>query len=104
MARIIFENANLFDGIESPKPGSYVLVEGNRIGAVGQGTTESTDADRRIDLSGKTIMPGLIDVHAHLGYAVLDVNPQKDWQYYANLAYGVTENCWARSARRTLVR
>jgi imidazolonepropionase-like amidohydrolase len=37
-------------------------------------------------------MPGLIDVHAHLGYAVLDVNPQKDWQYYANLAYGVTSS------------
>jgi hypothetical protein len=25
-----------------------------------------------------------------VGYAILDINPQKDWQYYANLAYGVT--------------
>ena len=42
------------------------------------------------DVAGKTIMPGLIDVHAHLGYGILDINPQKEWRYYANLAYGVT--------------
>jgi imidazolonepropionase-like amidohydrolase len=75
VARIIFENASLFDGIESPKPGSYVLVEGNRIGAVGQGTTESTDADRRIDLGGKTIMPGMVQCHFHTGFGPDAGNP-----------------------------
>lgn len=68
-----------------------VVVEGNRIAAVGSSSEITVPADAEIfDVSGKTIMPGLIDVHAHLGYASLDVNPQKDWQYYANLAYGVT--------------
>ncbi|MCO4773539.1 MAG: amidohydrolase family protein [Deltaproteobacteria bacterium] len=35
-------------------------------------------------------MPGIIDVHAHMGYGILDINPQKEWRYFANLAYGVT--------------
>ena len=43
-----------------------------------------------IDASGKTIMPGLIDVHAHLGNFRLGVSPQQQWEYTANLAYGVT--------------
>jgi imidazolonepropionase-like amidohydrolase len=68
-----------------------VVVTGNRITAVGPATEISVpESAETFDVSGKTIMPGLIDVHAHLGYSSLDVNPQKDYQYYANLAYGVT--------------
>jgi imidazolonepropionase-like amidohydrolase/Tol biopolymer transport system component len=42
------------------------------------------------DLKGKTIMPGLIDVHAHQGTFRYGLSPEKHWPYYANLAYGVT--------------
>jgi imidazolonepropionase-like amidohydrolase len=35
-------------------------------------------------------MPGIVDVHAHMGYNTLDIIPEKQWGYYANLAYGVT--------------
>ncbi|HLL74308.1 MAG TPA: amidohydrolase family protein [Pyrinomonadaceae bacterium] len=66
-----------------------VLVEGNRIKAVGSRVNVPANA-RRIDMSGKTISPGLIDVHAHMGYSHLDISPEQDWMYYANLAYGVT--------------
>ncbi len=68
-----------------------VLVENDRIKAVGpQGRVKIPRNARVIDVSGKTIIPGLVDVHAHMGYGVLDVNPQREWRYYANLAYGVT--------------
>lgn len=68
-----------------------IVIDGNRISAVGpSGSVDVPDSAHTFDVTGKTVMPGLIDVHAHLGYATLDVNPQKDWQYYANLAYGVT--------------
>ncbi len=68
-----------------------IIIDGNIIAAVGPSSSVAVPAGAKtFDVSGKTIMPGLIDVHAHLGYAALDVNPQKDWQYYANLAYGVT--------------
>ena len=68
-----------------------ILVEGNRIRAVGpRGSVDIPPDAEPIDVTGKIIMPGLIDVHAHMGYGILDVNPQKEWRYYANLAYGVT--------------
>lgn len=68
-----------------------VVVRDNRIIAVGPRDDVAIPAGaHRFDVSGKTLMPGLIDVHAHMGYGVLDINPQKEWRYYANLAYGVT--------------
>ncbi|HXG64934.1 MAG TPA: amidohydrolase family protein [Blastocatellia bacterium] len=66
-----------------------ILIEDNRIKAVGAKIDIPASA-RRIDMAGKTIMPGLIDVHAHMGYTTLDIIPEKQWPYYANLAYGVT--------------
>ena len=45
---------------------------------------------KTIDCEGKTIMPGIMDVHAHSGNFRYGLNPQKQWEYYANLAYGVT--------------
>src|SRR5581483_8235023 len=42
-----------------------------------------------IDVTGKTIMPGMVDVHAHM-CPPRDVHQTQVWQYLANLAYGVT--------------
>jgi Tol biopolymer transport system component/imidazolonepropionase-like amidohydrolase len=68
-----------------------VVISGNRILAVGPADQAPIpDGARTIDVQGRTIIPGLIDVHAHMGYIALDVNPSRPWQYYANLAYGVT--------------
>ncbi len=66
-----------------------ILIENNRIKAVGARIDIPAGA-RRIDMTGKTIMPGLVDVHAHMGYTTLDIIPEKQAPYYANLAYGVT--------------
>jgi imidazolonepropionase-like amidohydrolase len=35
-------------------------------------------------------MPGIVDAHAHLGNFRYGLSPQKQWEYYANLAFGVT--------------
>ena len=66
-----------------------VLIEDNRIKAVGA-RIEIPVTARKIDMTGKTIAPGIIDVHAHMGYNTLDIIPEKQWPYWANLAYGVT--------------
>jgi len=67
-----------------------VLVEDGRITAVGARGSVTIPADaRQLDLAGKTIMPGIVDIHAHLR-AQGDVFPDQIWSYAANLAYGVT--------------
>ncbi|MEM8895458.1 MAG: amidohydrolase family protein, partial [Bacteroidota bacterium] len=68
-----------------------VVVEGNRIIAVGEkDEIEVPKGALTIDASGKTIMPGIIDTHAHLNAFRYGISPQKEWTYYANLAFGVT--------------
>lgn len=68
-----------------------ILVENNRISKVGNSTEIAIPTDAKVvDCSGKTIMPGLIDVHAHLGTFRYGLSPQQQWSYYANLAFGVT--------------
>ncbi|HZI93356.1 MAG TPA: amidohydrolase family protein [Patescibacteria group bacterium] len=68
-----------------------IVVNGERIVAVGPRSSVTLPAGARvIDVAGRTIIPGLIDVHAHLHYSSLDILPRADWRYDANLAYGVT--------------
>ncbi len=88
---IAFTNARIItinDSEEVIEDGT-IVVEGNRIIAIGSNVDIPSGAEV-IDASGKTIMPGLIDVHAHLGNFRLGVSPQQQWEYTANLAYGVT--------------
>ncbi len=90
--KIAFKNANIIT-MENEKaiPNGVVLVEGNLIRYAGPAGGINIDGQTKvIDLKGKTIMPGLIDVHAHLGAFRDGISPQKHWEYYANLAYGVT--------------
>lgn len=66
-----------------------IVVDGNKISAIGTNVSIPDNA-KVIDASGKTIMPGIVDVHAHLGNFRLGLSPQQQWEYFANLAYGVT--------------
>ena len=68
-----------------------VVVEGNRITAVGAKGAVNVPAGAAVfEVGGKTIMPGMIDVHAHGAHGVNEIIPQKNWGQYANLAFGVT--------------
>ncbi|MBK9742307.1 MAG: PD40 domain-containing protein [Saprospiraceae bacterium] len=90
--KIAFKNANIIT-MENDKviKNGIVLVEENIIKYVGPASGIKLDKSTKIiDVNGKTIMPGLIDVHAHLGAFRDGISPQKHWEYFANLAYGVT--------------
>lgn len=68
-----------------------IVVEGNQIMAIGKTASMTIPIEaKEIDCSGKTIMPGFIDAHAHAGHFYSGIVPEKHWPYYANLAYGVT--------------
>ena len=68
-----------------------VVVTNNRITHVGKaGQVPVPENSKVIDASGKTIIPGFIDTHAHLHYSGLEIFPDLKWEYAANLAYGVT--------------
>ncbi|WP_353406074.1 amidohydrolase family protein [Pseudoteredinibacter isoporae] len=68
-----------------------VIVDGNHIVAVGKKGDIDIPADaKQIDISGKTIMPGLIDAHAHGPQGSNEIIPEQNWKNYAGLALGVT--------------
>jgi imidazolonepropionase-like amidohydrolase/Tol biopolymer transport system component len=68
-----------------------ILIRDNRIEEIGASDKVSIPKEAKvIDVSGETIMPGIIDVHAHMGTFRQGLSPQKQWSYFANLAYGIT--------------
>jgi imidazolonepropionase-like amidohydrolase/Tol biopolymer transport system component len=84
-ARIITMNGN--EVIEN----GTMIVERNLIKAVGRSNEVTVPTQAKvIDCTGKTILPGFIDAHAHANHFRGGITPQKHWPYYANLAYGVT--------------
>jgi Tol biopolymer transport system component len=68
-----------------------IVVKDNRIVSVGKQGAANIPAEAKvIDVSGKTIVPGFIDIHPHwteIRRGVLDL---QNWSFLANLAYGVT--------------
>lgn len=68
-----------------------IVIEGNRITAVGEADDIDIPAGAEtVELDGKTIIPGLIDAHAHGPQGVDGVIPQQNWNAIAHLALGVT--------------
>ena len=68
-----------------------ILIEDNRIKAIGSADDVSIPTDVfTLDAQGKTIVPGLIDSHAHGGMGMNEITPQQNWMQMANLAFGVT--------------
>ncbi len=79
------------DRIQEVIEDGVVLVSGKRIEAVGPRDTVKIPADARVvDLAGKTVVPGLVDVHAHGPFANEGIVPEQNWMQLANLAFGVT--------------
>ena len=72
-------------------PQATVLIENDRIISVGAASDiEVPTSYQSIDLAGKTILPGLIDAHAHGPYGRDEIIPQANWSLLAHLALGVT--------------
>ena len=68
-ATLLFAGARLILGDGGVIENGAFLVEGDRILEVGNtGEVTAPTGATLIDLAGKTVIPALIDAHAHLGY------------------------------------
>jgi imidazolonepropionase-like amidohydrolase len=82
MTQTLFINANLvLDGFSELRPSFNALVKDNRIVSVSAQPISAPDATV-IDVGGRTLMPGLIDAHAHI--TGLSLTPK-------NIAYPAAE-------------
>lgn len=71
MTRTLFHGGALFDGTGEDPGAADVVVEGDRIVAVGAPGTGDGDVD--IDLAGRTLLPGLFDCHVHVMFSGVDI-------------------------------
>lgn len=69
MSAILFRNATVLDGTGTPPFRSDVRVEGQRIAALRPpGQRPATEDAQVVECGGRTLMPGLIEAHAHLSF------------------------------------
>jgi imidazolonepropionase-like amidohydrolase len=74
-SKTLIRQIRLFDGrSDSLKPGTQILVEGNRITAVDTTNAEAPSDATVIDCNDRVLMPGLIDAHWHTLYAAVPLN------------------------------
>ncbi|HEU4968637.1 amidohydrolase family protein [Sphingomonas sp.] len=68
-----------------------IVIRGDRIVAIGpRGSTPIPTGAKTIDVAGKTIIPGLVDAHAHGPQGEDGLVPQQNWSDIVNLAMGTT--------------
>jgi imidazolonepropionase-like amidohydrolase/Tol biopolymer transport system component len=68
-----------------------ILIRGDRIVAVGpRGSVAIPAGATMVDVAGKTIIPGLVDAHAHGAQGEDELVPEQNWNAMANLAFGTT--------------
>jgi len=69
MNAIVFRNASVLDGTGAPPFRADVTVEGNRIVSVSSADASAQPLDATVvDCDGRTLMPGLVEPHAHLSF------------------------------------
>jgi imidazolonepropionase-like amidohydrolase/Tol biopolymer transport system component len=88
---VLLKNAKIItmNGDEIIEGGDVYIVK-NRIKAIGKSGTISVPMNTQVvDVSGKTIIPGFVDTHAHM-WPSWGIHKNQAWVYAANLAYGVT--------------
>jgi imidazolonepropionase-like amidohydrolase len=81
--QVLITNVNIFDGTSDQlSMGQDLLVEGNLIKQVGRGLSAGSGATT-IDGGGRTLMPGLIEAHAHLSLHgdLFQIRNEQNWMY-----------------------
>jgi imidazolonepropionase-like amidohydrolase len=73
---LIIDHVTVIEGTgRAPQPDMAVIIQGERIAAVTPSQLARSEPGRRIDASGKYLIPGLMDVHIHLRDAAQSTAP-----------------------------
>ena len=86
---VLYEGARLITGdVAEPIENGAFVVEDGRFTAVGAvGSVDAPAGAQRVDLTGKTVMPGVVNAHAHLASPRPDRTDQlQHWAYYGTSA------------------
>lgn len=68
-----------------------IVIDGNRIVGIGPaGRVDIPSGASSVDLSGRFVVPGYIDTHAHWKFRSQEIQDPDNWSLRINLAYGVT--------------
>jgi len=92
-ARIIFYNAKIYTMAVDPPVAEAVLIDGNRIGAIGSNESIVGMADEHtelLDMEGRAMFPGFIDPHTHLFEQAFNAGYDLDEVQQLALEVGVT--------------
>jgi len=72
---IVLRGGRIFDGTGTPAREGTLVIERNRIVKIlPAGATDWPKDAQVIDVSGKTVLPGLIDLHTHLTYPLAETD------------------------------
>ena len=90
---VVLQNVTVIDGNGTPaRPNQHVVITDGRISAVGDAATTAIPAGARtLDLSGHTVIPGMVGLHNHTYYTTSARRTQMDFSApRLYLASGVT--------------
>lgn len=83
--KTLYLNGNIITGLTERLflPGGWILVDGNRIAAVGEGNIYP-EADREVNLQGRFVAPGMVSAHCHFYGQFIrgmrSAQPASNWQ------------------------
>lgn len=78
MGRLVIEHATIVDGTgAAPRPDEDVVIENGMITKVGPGAGAGVEGDR-VDATGRTVMPGMIDCHCHISFGEARTQEEQD--------------------------
>jgi imidazolonepropionase-like amidohydrolase len=91
--RLAIRNAIVIDGNGTPAAGPFdIIVENNRISAMAPSATgpNRLPADAEINATGKYVLPGLINAHAHIQDSRDNIPQPLEYEFKTWLACGIT--------------
>ena len=74
--RVLLKGGRIVDGLGNDPFDADVIVSGDRIEAVGEGVGADIPQANHMDISGRTLMPGLIDSHCHISFDEVNSNDE----------------------------